>query len=340
MKIVLVTGSYPPQVCGVGDYARNLLEAGQPGHWRLYTSSNWRLSSLPSHIRAIDRLQPDAVVLQYPTQGYGWSLVPHMIGIHYSLKRRVKFAIALHEFSQLSPKARGALWILAAFTRSAVFTSKYEAELAAAVLPRLRSRSTVIPIKYNIEPSTTINSLCARTRGVCYFGQIRPNKGVEQFVEVCRELLRRDPTIPVCIAGQVPTGYEDYLAALREDIKDTSMTVIENMPADEVARFLNDCKVAYLPFPDGVSERRGSLLAALSNGLAVVAHEGRFSSPELKKAFVEAGPDPSSAILEVLRCDAVEYAQMQADGLRYLKENVPASWGDVARRYEDFLAQA
>ena len=340
MKIVLVSGSYPPAVCGVGDYSKNLLEAGSEGVWSLYTSNNWRLASLPLHIRSITRMNPDAVVMQYPTQGYGWSLVPHLLGIYYSLRPRVKFAVALHEFSQLSLKARAALWMLMGFTQSAIFTSKYEADIAADTLSRLRSRSTVIPIKYNIEPVRHVHEMSLRTKDVCYFGQIRPNKGIEQFIDVCKRLLNDHPTLSVYIAGQVPEGYEPYLEAVRRSIEGTSIRIVENMPPDRVTELLNDCRVAYLPFPDGVSERRGSFLAAISNGLAVVAQAGSFSSPQLKAAFIEAGTDPCSSILEVLQSSEAQYSAIQSNGFRYLQAYVPSSWSEVARRYESFLSIA
>lgn len=44
-KILLVSGSYPPDVCGVGDYSYNLINAN-PAKWEIYTSSDWRLRSL------------------------------------------------------------------------------------------------------------------------------------------------------------------------------------------------------------------------------------------------------------------------------------------------------
>jgi glycosyltransferase involved in cell wall biosynthesis len=338
MKIVLVSGSYPPDVCGVGDYTRNVFEAGSGGAWALHTSSDWSLGSLTRHIRSINALRPEAVVVQYPTQGYGWSIVPHLLGVYYSLKPGVTFALALHESSQLSSKARAALFVLMSFAQRVIFTSRYEADISSRQHPRLRTRHTVIPINFNLRPSAQINPLSGRPRDVCYFGQIRPNKGLEQFLDVALKLVVDHPKIEVSIMGQVPAGYEDYLEQVRKAIHGTPNKILQDLPGEDVTAFLNLCKVAYLPFPDGMSERRGSFLAAISNGTAVVAHSGKFTSPALKAAFVEAGQSPISVILDVLSLNEQEYAGIQAKGFEYLKLNVPASWREVTRAYEDFLA--
>lgn len=336
MTIVLITGAYPPKVCGVGDYTRHVFEAGRPGVWALHASGDWRLGSLTRHLSAIRRLQADTVVLQYPTQGYGWSLVPHLLGICLSLKRGVTFAVALHEFSQLSIKARLPLWLLLLFVQGAVFTTAFEAEFAVRALPRLRWRSALIPIKHNIDPAPVLHDLQARYKDVCYFGQIRPNKGVEQFVAVAKSLLARRSDLSVSLIGQVPAGYEPFLESVREAILGTTIRIVLDSPPKDVARLLNEHKLAYLPFPDGVSERRGSFLAALSNGLPVISNGGRFTSDGLRSTFVEAGKDPVAAILATLEDSSQAYAQRQERGLRYLRDNVPLTWCTVAQMYEEF----
>ena len=340
MKIVLISGSYPPQVCGVGDYTRNLFDASGEGNWVLYTSNDWRLRSLRKHIRSVSDLRPDAVVLQYPTQGYGWSIVPHLIGIYYSCSPRVKFTLALHEFSQMSLKARMALWALLACVQSVIFTSRYEASFGVKTLSRLRNRHAVIPIKYNLEPVSKIRSFAERVRDVCYFGQIRPNKGVEQFVHDCKDLMKRQAGLSIYIVGQIPEGYESYLQSVQRLIEGTSIQIVANLESAKATDFLNECKVAYLPFPDGISERRGSFLAAISNGLAVVSCAGEFVSSELRCAFHDADRDPSAAILRLLHSTPEQYAEIQERGFEYLKKNVPESWAQISNLYEDFIARS
>lgn len=338
MKIVVITGTYPPNVCGVGDYTRNLLEAGDPSVWTLHCSQDWSLCSLFGHIRRISQLAPDAVVLQYPTQGYGWSLVPHLLGVYFSLQRRITFALALHEYSQLSLKARSMLDLLLAVVNSAVFTTRAEADIACGRHGRLRKRHAVIPINFNIVPAAEINPLSNRSHDLCYFGQVRPNKGLEEFIDAASKLSAQNPTMDISIMGQMPEGYDSYFTGIKARIRGTSIKLRPNLPGEQVTAFLNSCKVVYLPFPDGISERRGSFLAAISNGAAVVSHRGKFSSPALETAFIDGGNDSLAAILATLALDEREYAKAQAAGFTYLRENVPASWKVIAQAYEAFLA--
>ena len=56
----------------------------------------------------------------------------------------------------------------------------------------------------------------------------------------------------------------------------------------KVSEVLAASFAAYLPFPDGVSERRGSMLAALTNGLPVLSTIGAATPPEMLPLFLPA----------------------------------------------------
>ena len=86
MKILIVTGSYPPETCGVGDYTYNLFNcvAARASKWMLYTSRNWKFKSICKTIREIKAFSADVIFMQSPTMGYGWSLVPHIVTAIYS----------------------------------------------------------------------------------------------------------------------------------------------------------------------------------------------------------------------------------------------------------------
>ena len=100
MRVLLVTGSFPPMRCGVGDYTYNLAEAlaVDPGiHVGVLTSisggatgksagieifpvtKNWSLSEVVKVIKIILHWSPDIVHVQYPTQGYDNGLLPWVL---------------------------------------------------------------------------------------------------------------------------------------------------------------------------------------------------------------------------------------------------------------------
>jgi hypothetical protein len=52
---------------------------------------------------------------------------------------------------------------------------------------------------------------------------------------------------------------------------------------NEVGSLLANNLLAYLPFPDGVSERRGSFFAALANNMLVFTTKGEQSTAEMEE---------------------------------------------------------
>ena len=107
IKVLLVSGSFPPDRCGVGDYTGQLgaaLAAMPDIDLSVLTTSStvisaenqrlgvqrlipdWSLRSLRILLREIKRIRPKIVHMQFPTQGYGtgglpW-LVPFLARLH------------------------------------------------------------------------------------------------------------------------------------------------------------------------------------------------------------------------------------------------------------------
>lgn len=93
MRVLLITGSFPPMTCGVGDYTQALARAlgDQPGvNVGVLTSAGagedkgpyqvfpvvreWKRADLPEVKAVIERFGPDIIHLQYPTAGYSNTL--------------------------------------------------------------------------------------------------------------------------------------------------------------------------------------------------------------------------------------------------------------------------
>src|SRR5687767_14932558 len=92
--IALVTGSLPPDMCGVGDYTQRLYEELAP------------LAPVDLVHRPIRRLlEADLlrvfagrrlVHVQYPSEGWGKSLMPSLLPL---FRGRTKLLVTLHEWS-------------------------------------------------------------------------------------------------------------------------------------------------------------------------------------------------------------------------------------------------
>jgi glycosyltransferase involved in cell wall biosynthesis len=68
------------------------------------------------------------------------------------------------------------------------------------------------------------------------------------------------------------------------------VTATGPLPAAEVAECLRACDLVVQPYPDGASTRRGSLMAALANGVPVVTTVGALSEPVWAGGAVAAVP--------------------------------------------------
>jgi glycosyltransferase involved in cell wall biosynthesis len=146
----------------------------------------------------------------------------------------------------------------------------------------------VIPIGSNIDPSRLIDfngqSVHARWNLrpdemlIGYFGFLSLSKGGEVLMRALKLLVDRNLPVKLMLIGG-RTGSSDpsnveYAAQVDRmieslDLKDRIITTGYLDPID-VSRALMICDAVALPYQDGASLRRGSLLAAIAHGRAIV----------------------------------------------------------------------
>ncbi|PIK73750.1 hypothetical protein CS379_06635, partial [Methylobacterium frigidaeris] len=110
----------------------------------------------------------------------------------------------------------------------------------------------------------------AREPTLVYFGQIGPDKGLEAFLAVSERLRAGGESLAIVVIGS-PSGpdcpvFRDVSARADQ----LGIRLVLNAEPEQVSDELSRARVAFLPFPDGVSEKRGSALACLEHGLVVV----------------------------------------------------------------------
>lgn len=333
MKILVITGSYPPDICGVGDYTSCLIGAADEKTWHLYYSNKWALFGICKKIKEIDSFKCSKIILQYPTQGYGWSLVPQLLCLYYTWFTNKTFIVVLHEFSQRTLKAKLATFPLL-FANKVIFTNDFERKYAEIRFPLWKKRYNTIRILSNIRPSELLKGWDERNYDIVYFGHIRPLKGLEDFFYTIKVMAKKR-SVKVAVIGQVVPEYESYITNLRQEYADLQIDYLFNNDADKVSALLNDSKIVFLPFPDGISERRGSFLAAIANGVLAMTYRGPFVTSHLEQlCFFTSYQEASEDIMWLLdKCPISVYKEKQKLMKQYLTQDLPASWAEIAHLY-------
>ena len=320
LRVLLVTGEYPPLEGGVGDFTHLLGQemARQGAEVGVLTSSTagvernedgvrcfpwvhrWQLVPLLQAVRrAIKRFKPDILNIQYQTAAYqlkpAINLLPWLLPTH-------AFAVTFHDLRvpYLFPKAgRLRWWVnlqLARSCRVAIVTNNEDQIQLAAYLQV--KRTELIPIGSNIIPSVSADQVAKlRQRWqlgsdklvLCYFGFLNESKGAEELIAALDSVRNSGyNAVLLMIGGEVgasdPTNAA-YLRHIKLESERRGLTphVIWTgfLPQEEVSAAFACAHICVLPYRDGVSFRRGSLMAALSHGLPIISTVPKLPLPEL-----------------------------------------------------------
>jgi glycosyltransferase involved in cell wall biosynthesis len=132
-------------------------------------------------------------------------------------------------------------------------------------------------------------------------------------------LMRAEPLARVVLIGR---RSERFLAAFRAAHPDLAARVnaTGELSAADVAAHLQACDILLQPYADGVSSRRGSVMAGLANRVAVVTNLGALSEPlwvTSSGATVVPGPDAAALVaasIEVLALPSESRLELGARG--------------------------
>ena len=343
--MLIITGTYPPRRCGVGDYCYNLIntDTARESGWQVYTTDCWNISNIKQITKEISKIDFDIANIQYPTMGYSTSISPHLIALYIKYILRKPIITTIHEYSRLGWKGRLAAKIFFRSSEHTIFTTEVERQFAIKKNGFLKKRSSIIKIFSNIDQADTINPIEERTKDIGYFGYIRPDKGIETFIEICNKISVREKECKMYIMGQTQEEFRWYYEPIIERVKNSNIELILNRSAKEVANILSNTKIAYLPYPDGLTERRGSFLAALLNRCIIVSTAGTFTTEKMKKAFTLCTEDTAEEVLINILNDidnrGAQQKVLSANSELYIEKEIPQSWESVALQYKKIITK-
>lgn len=311
LNILFITGSYPPRVCGVGDYTFKLLDffkkRTERFNFDIFYKADWSIKYFRAYLAELKKIKPDFYHMQYPTEGYGYSFVPLFLFVFLPRKKTI---VTVHELSSRNISAYIYTKILIMFSGVTIVSNELEREHACKFLLN-KKKVKVIPIASNIKVSEyATNKFSDRPIDLAYFGHIRPIKGIEEFILTVSKLPVSSNT---AIIGQSLERYEEFFEGIVSEAKRLNINVIANKGEDEIADILAKVKIMYLPFPDGVSNRRGSLLASIQNGCVIVtttSHYEEFNVFFGKYCFLLKSNEDASDIIRKILKEEIELKDM------------------------------
>jgi glycosyltransferase involved in cell wall biosynthesis len=380
MKIGIVCPSYPPndQPDGIGDYTQILANtlASRDNDVSVWTRRSyptdegeglvriipfcdrWSFRALRLAADLASREKLDVLDIQYAPDMYpagGAFLVLLPLWMRFSGCKTVT-AVSFHTLGGRSWRSRaksffliqGAAGIISTNEEVTYLLNKY----VANTLPKTREILIGSNIRPGMESREVVRPRVLARLGIpegvpilAHFGQYYPGKGVETLLEAAALLLQSGTCFKLLMLGGSKADSQGYEQGLRGKARflglGESILWTGPRPAREVAEFLAASDLYVVPFDGGVSTRRGSLMAGLACGMAVVTTYPHISSHYFRDGENVALAPPKEkvelarVIRELLDNDE-RRLRLQRGALELSRE---FSWDRIAEQTEDFFCE-
>lgn len=402
MKVLFITGEYPPMRGGIADHvaslrvalhrlgissaaltstsARNQRDNSLDFEESLPLIKSWGPGSWPLIAKTVKRTEADIVHLQYQTGAFSLHPAVNLLPIWLRLRLGVPVVTTMHDlrepyiFPKAGPLRRLATMALALSSAAVVATNQEDLQ----ALTRMRSikGSSSVPEDSGVYPIPLGNNLqpvpidprerlkARRDLGLppdglvlCHFGLLNRNKGVDTLFSAYKGLLATGTSCDLLMLGEDlgssdPTNvsYKQMLKGLAKELEIADRVFWTGyLSPEKLTRAFLASDICILPYEDGASLRRTSLLTALSHGVPVIttspktAPAARYS--QLFPAIAHGGnclmvsPRSPQAIVDAviyLNSEPAVYKRV-ADGGRALTAEL--SWDRVAARTAEMYSK-
>ncbi len=312
----IITGEYPPQPGGVSDYTRQLAcalaDAGDDVHvWTPEQAGTptdpgvcihpldggYGPSALVDLDAGMRKLGPNTrLLVQYVPHMYGCKAMNVPFCAWLASRRRPAPWVMFHEVAfpvekgqqlrhNLLGRVHRLMARLAARSAERIFVAVPRWEKQLQALTTLHGAVTWLPIPSNLptrvapaEVNEARWSLLADS-GEVLLGHFGTYGGATTpMLEAALPNLLSRPDRVAVMLGRGSAGFVTALRQRHPRLADRCLAR-PDLPAHDVARFLAACNLLLQPYIDGVSSRRGSTMAGLALGKAIVTNDGPATEP-------------------------------------------------------------
>ncbi|MBM2826349.1 MAG: glycosyl transferase, group 1 [Dehalococcoidia bacterium] len=320
MKVLFITGEYPPMRGGVADQVEGLAHAlgdrdvsstvltstaasglrtqnGPVSVWPIITG--WSFASWPRISQAVREAQADLVHIQYQTAAYAMSPAINLLPFWLRRSTHRPVVTTLHDLREpyLFPKASPIRsWVnrrLILDSDCVIVTNGNDAFEVLRIQEKAgkgtkRPQLAIVPLIINSPPlvGPEFDRMSWRTKwGVAegelllgFFGFLNQSKGVDVILLALRQLLEVGVKARLMMIGEqvgasdiTNIAYRDMILRMAHDLSLTESIIWTGyMPLADLSAALASLDICLLPYEDGASFRRNTLISALAHGIPVV----------------------------------------------------------------------
>lgn len=377
LRVLLISGEYPPMEGGVADFTRILAEHLADKGVRVHVLTSVRAASQEAvsevrgiHVhpavpfwgwrpvygglrRLLREYDVDVVNIQYQAAAYDMHPAINLLPRFFP---RLPFVVTFHDLlvPYLFPKAGPLRWWVnaeLAHSSQAVIVTNEEDRARLASDKRISRLVTIsigsnvpchLPEDYDRDGWRRRLGLSTAALVLCYFGFLNASKGGEELVEALAVLRDRGYDARLLMIGGA-VGASDptnraYLERIRSMVKSRDLAdyVVWTgyVPPPHVSASFCSADICVLPYRDGVSFRRGSLMAALVHGMPIVSTHPKVELPALKHGenIWLVPPRDVQALVKAIAhlADDVQLARRMGRGARALAQRF--DWEHIAAR--------
>jgi len=230
----------------------------------------WNHSTVGTIKKGATQKKIDAIVLQYAPASYKTSFRVRWAVTRFACQKLTVF----HTLWGQGLDRLIALFLLIGSPKIIATNSEIMAILERHI-PFFLKRTYWIPIGSNILPSNRLDAADDRSLPtVSFFGMIYPGKGMDALLDVVEAVKKKGYQFQFkLIGGSIiyhPAFHEDFLTKIRQKRLEGVVDYLGLLPAEEVSQWLQASRFLFLPYEKGLSDRRGTLMAALAHGKPVL----------------------------------------------------------------------